>query len=126
MTAAKRVVGMDQAHAAEVASSPDMVAPGAMRPARTALERCLAHVALINGRPISDALFEEALRPDEEGGWLKGPLRAAQAAGYEIGFGPVRLSDLDPTLLPAVLLPQSGAVVVEGREKRKPESNKAR
>ena len=118
MTAAKRIAAFAKAGQGAVPASPDQAAPQATAgPAQPVLERCLAHAALIHGRPIPAALFEEALRPQEEGGWVKAPLRAAQAAGYEVGFGPVRLSDLDATLLPAVLLTQSGALVVEGREK---------
>jgi ATP-binding cassette subfamily C protein LapB len=81
------------------------------------LETCLSRAASLLDRPISRSLFEEAVRPGEAGGNLKANLRAARAAGYELGFGPVKLADLDVTLLPAVMLTNFGAVLLEGRQK---------
>lgn len=111
---------LSQATASQTADA-DQPAPGATVRTATAAQqvvvKCLSHAALVHGRPISSALMEDALCPDEEGGWLKSPIRAARAAGYEIGFGDVKLDDLDATLLPAVLLTRTGAVVVEGRDR---------
>lgn len=81
------------------------------------IETCISHAATLLDRPIPRAFFEEAIRPDEAAPDLMSGIRAAQAAGFEVGFGPVKLTDLDITLLPAVMLTRSGAIVLEGRQR---------
>ncbi|MEM1235915.1 MAG: type I secretion system permease/ATPase [Pseudomonadota bacterium] len=80
-----------------------------------AVQRCVAHAALLQGRPISQALFEEALRPDEDDGGLRAAIRAAHAGGFETGFGPMSLGEFDAASLPAVVLTDEGALVLEAR-----------
>lgn len=83
--------------------------------ARSGVELCVSHVALLHDRPISQAAFDEVLRAEDQDDGLRGSLRAAEAAGFETGFGELSLKRLDATLFPVIVLTQSGALVLEGR-----------
>lgn len=85
-------------------------------PTADRIAACLERVAAFHDRPIPRALFEEAARPGEADGGLAAGLRAAETGGYEVGLGPLQLDDLDAALFPAILLTETGALVVEGRD----------
>ena len=81
---------------------------------RARIAACLVHASAGLGLPVSRALIEEADRPDEDDDGLRAAIRAAEAAGFQVGFGPLSPGELDAALLPAILLTGDGAVVVEG------------
>ena len=82
------------------------------------LELCLMHAAALHERPISQAMLSENIRPEEQDDGLQAGLRAADMAGLETAFGPLELSALDDSLMPAVALTETGAVVIERRNGR--------
>ncbi len=85
-------------------------------PTRSVIERALAHASALLGHPIPQARFEEARRDDEADGGLGAAVRAAGASGFAVGVGPITVEELDATVLPAVILTDAGALVIEERQ----------
>lgn len=81
------------------------------------LEACLIHLGARLDRPVTPAAIEAA-RVGLSGAFgAREALDVAERAGLQAGFGPRAISDLDATLLPAILLLEGGrAIVLEGRD----------
>jgi ATP-binding cassette subfamily C protein LapB len=96
--------------------APAVICPdGGQQTARSAIENALAHASALLGHPIPWTRFEETRRDDKADGGLAAAIRAAGEAGFEVGVGPIGLEELDATVLPAVLLTDTGALVLEER-----------
>lgn len=81
-------------------------------------ERCVLHLARHLGRVISPAALQDALprtgptsRQDE----VRAAMRAAEHAGLRAAFGKRGLDQVEPVLLPAILLSADGAFVLHRR-----------
>jgi ATP-binding cassette subfamily C protein LapB len=98
--------------------SQDIAEPRPVKPApgKPLLQLAFEHAASALGAPIPPTRFEEALREGETDGGLAACLRAAEASGFEVAVGPLSLAEIDAAILPAILLTETGALVLEERQ----------
>lgn len=86
---------------------------------RKQLFAAIDRLAQLHDRNVSPALIEEAYRVGETDSGLRQATRAIESAGFSVGVGPIRLSSLDATLLPAIVFTNSGPVVLEAKRRGK-------
>lgn len=81
----------------------------------TVLERCVLHVAMHHGRPMTLGALHDVLANQEHAGLVggvRGVIAAAEQAGFQAAFGQQQPSDIDAGLMPAILLTKTGGAVV--------------